>query len=91
MWLVYIIYNKQNNKTYIGSTNNFKRRISQHNNNEVFSTKNKGPWLPIYIEFYPNENSARMREEELKSSVGRRYLKKTINNIIKTWLGSSDG
>ncbi|OGF40391.1 hypothetical protein A2477_02715 [Candidatus Falkowbacteria bacterium RIFOXYC2_FULL_47_12] len=89
MWLVYIIYSKKSNKTYVGSSNNFKRRITQHNGNEVLSTRNKGPWVPLYVEFYPSEKLARHREKELKTSVGRRYLKKVINSIIEAWLGSS--
>jgi putative endonuclease len=91
MWLVYIIYSKKVNKTYTGSTNNFKRRYFEHNSNIVYSTKNKGPWVPIYIEFYPDEKSARERERYLKSTSGRRYLKKEINYIINKWRRSSVG
>ncbi|MFA4941620.1 MAG: GIY-YIG nuclease family protein [Patescibacteria group bacterium] len=91
MWVVYIIYSKHKNKTYTGSTNNFKRRFTQHNKGEVEATKLYKPWIPIYLEFYPNEKSARNREKELKTSPGRRYLKKVINNIINEWAYSSVG
>ncbi len=91
MWLVYILLNKHRNKTYTGSTDNFKRRLKQHNDNLVEATKNLGPWTPLYIEFYPDEKFARAREKELKSTTGRRYLKNVINSIIKVWDGSSVG
>ncbi|MFH0892532.1 MAG: GIY-YIG nuclease family protein [Candidatus Falkowbacteria bacterium] len=91
MWLVYILYSRKLNKTYTGSTNNFKERISKHNNGLVRSTKLGKPWIPVYVEFYPNETSARDREKHFKTSPGRRYLKNNIDSIIKFWLGSSDG
>lgn len=85
MWVVYILLNKEKTHTYTGSTNNFKKRLAQHNAGEVLSTKKERPWFPIYLEFYPDEKSARERERELKTSVGRRYLKKALNNIIEGW------
>ncbi|MDP3900093.1 MAG: GIY-YIG nuclease family protein [bacterium] len=91
MWVIYILLNKDYNQTYVGSTNNFNQRLIKHNRGLVLSTKNQKPWIPIYLEFYPNEISARQREKELKTSTGRRYLKKVINNIIQTWAFSSVG
>ncbi|PIR13848.1 hypothetical protein COV49_00835 [Candidatus Falkowbacteria bacterium CG11_big_fil_rev_8_21_14_0_20_39_10] len=91
MWMIYIILNKNKDKTYIGSTNNFKKRLLDHNSNKVLSTKGNNPWIPVYIEFYPNEVEARKREKFLKTSTGRRYLRKVIDNIIKTWAHSSAG
>ena len=91
MWIVYILLNRNKNQTYIGSTNNFKKRLKEHNHNLVISTRYKGPWIPLYVEFYPTEKDVRIREGQLKTSVGRRYLKKVINNIIQKWSGSSVG
>lgn len=85
MWIVYIIFSRMKKKTYVGSTDNFQRRLMQHNNNEVFSTKGFGPWQPIYIELYKNQASARNREKILKTTAGRRYLRKVINDIINDW------
>ena len=91
MWIVYIIYSNSGGKTYIGSTDNFKRRIIQHNKGEVRATRLNKPWTPIYLEFYPEEKAARAREQELKTAPGRRYLKKVVNNIINKWAYSSVG
>ena len=52
MYLCYLLYNNDN-KTYIGSTNNFKRRLRQHNCELVggakYTTAFKGThgWSPI--------------------------------------------
>lgn len=91
MWIIYILLNKNKNGTYVGSTNNFRKRLNEHNSNKVSATKNQGSWIPIYLEFYPNEKYAREREKQLKTSTGRRYLKKVINDIIKKWALSSVG
>ena len=91
MWKVYILLSIKFKKTYVGSTNDFNRRLNEHNRGKNRSTKLHRPWIPIYIEFYPSEIEARLREQELKTSTGRRYLKKVINNIIEKWTGSSTG
>ncbi len=91
MWSVYIILSRNKDKTYTGSTNNLKKRLLEHNDNKVLSTKDKGPWVPIYVEIYPNEEEARKRERYLKTSTGRRYLNKEIDKIIKIWAHSSVG
>ncbi|MGI6314508.1 MAG: GIY-YIG nuclease family protein [Patescibacteria group bacterium] len=91
MWKVYVLLSIKYQKTYIGSTNNLARRLEEHNKGKERFTSIYKPWIPIYIEFYPNEKEARDREKELKTSSGRRYLKKVINNIIEKWTGSSIG
>ncbi len=57
MYYVYLIKNSKTDKTYIGSTNDLKRRIREH--------RNKEPDL-IYYEAYKNETDAREREKKLK-------------------------
>ncbi len=57
MYYVYIIKNIKTDKTYIGSTNNLRRRMKEH--------KNKKPEL-IYYETYKDERDARQRESKLK-------------------------
>jgi len=57
MYYVYLIKNLKTGKTYIGSTNDLKRRIQEHHN--------KKPEL-IYYEAYKNEIDAREREKKLK-------------------------
>lgn len=91
MWIVYIIFNKKIKKTYVGSTDNFARRLKEHNSDKVRSTRCRGSWFPILVEFYPEEIIARKREQFLKTASGRRWMKNNIDKIIKIWLGSSVG
>lgn len=57
MHYVYLIKNKKENMTYIGYTNNLKRRLNEH--------KSKKPEL-IYYETYKSQKDAREREIKLK-------------------------
>ncbi len=67
------------NQIYIGSTNNLKKRLEDHNNGKVFSTKRYAPWLLYYYEAYQNEKLARLREKRLKYNGNAvRELKKRI-------------
>ncbi|MFA6588025.1 MAG: GIY-YIG nuclease family protein [Patescibacteria group bacterium] len=66
MYFVYLLRSKKNKAIYIGSTNNLKLRLRQHNKGLVFSTKRYMPWELVYYEAYNNEGQARLREKRLK-------------------------
>jgi putative endonuclease len=66
MHYVYILRSKLFNQIYIGSTNDLKKRFSEHNNGKVQSTKRYKPWQLFYYEAYGIEKNARMREKRLK-------------------------
>jgi putative endonuclease len=66
---------------YIGSTKDLKKRLSQHNNNKSFATKNRGPWELVYYEASLSEKDARTREKYLKTAWGKRYLKNRIKSL----------
>jgi len=57
MFYVYLIRNIHSGETYIGYTENLRRRFKEH--------KSKNPEL-IYYESYKNEKDARHREHILK-------------------------
>jgi predicted GIY-YIG superfamily endonuclease len=60
---------------YIGYANDLRRRLSQHETGEVPSTSYR---RPVHLEYYEacrSEASARLREKQLKTGFGRRYLK----------------
>jgi len=59
---------------YVGSTTDLKRRVSQHQAGKVPATAHR---LPIRLEYYEacrSETNARLREKQLKTGFGRRYL-----------------
>jgi putative endonuclease len=78
MYYVYILLSEKDNKRYIGSTKDLKRRLYSHNRGLVRSTKNRRPLNIIYTEEYKNEKEARLREKYLKTHKGYIDLKKLI-------------
>jgi len=67
MFYTYILGSLKDKELYIGSTNDLKRRIQEHNSGEVFSTKTRKPFKLLYYEAYSLEKEARLREISLKS------------------------
>ena len=76
-WYVYVLQNKHKHR-YIGSTNNLRKRILQHNSGKNKSTKYGVPWKLIYCEISINQQDTRARERYLKSGMGRKYLKNRL-------------
>jgi putative endonuclease len=66
MFYLYILKSRKDNKLYIGSTSDLRRRLLEHNTGKVLSTKGRRPFELRYYEAYFNENDARKREFSLK-------------------------
>ncbi|MBI4692288.1 MAG: GIY-YIG nuclease family protein, partial [Candidatus Terrybacteria bacterium] len=72
---VYLIKNNKDRETYIGYTNDLKRRIKEH--------KDKKPEL-VYYEAYKSEKDARLREMKLKQRGQTvRRLKEKLKNSLE--------
>jgi len=80
MAYVYILKSAKFPKTYVGSTTDIQRRISEHNSGKHFFTKRYLPWVVVYSEEFSELSTARKREKYLKSVAGRRFIK--FNSII---------
>lgn len=66
MYYLYILKSREDQKLYIGSTDNLRRRLSEHNTGKVRSTKSRKSFELRYYEAFFNENDARKREHSLK-------------------------
>lgn len=87
MFYVYILKSILNSQIYLGSTNNLKKRLKDHNDGKVISSKRYMPWSLVYYEAYLSEKLARIREKKLKyhgNSI--RELKKRIG-VLKNGAG----
>lgn len=85
MFYVYVLRSKQDSKLYIGSTNNLKKRIVEHNDQKVKSTSYRGPFILTYYEAYESEKDARQREKQLKYfGAAYGHLKKRIIHSLKS-------
>lgn len=65
---MYILKSKDDGQIYIGSTNDLKRRLTEHNAGQVPSTKGRTPFELRYYEAFFREMDARNREASLKNN-----------------------
>lgn len=82
MEYVYILKSLFFRKTYTGHTSNLILRLIQHNSGYSKYTNKYKPWEIIYSEVCENSIKTRVREKYLKSSVGRRWIKRYIFSRI---------
>lgn len=79
MTYVYVLYGDKFDELYLGSANNLKERLRQHQDGTVVSTRRYRPWKLVYYEAYTEERLARRREQRLKHhGSAMRALKKRI-------------
>ena len=75
---VYAIKSNNRNYIYVGMTNNLERRLKEHDQRENKSTKAYAPFKLIYAEVFDSRSTARVKENYLKSGVGKAFLKGLI-------------
>jgi putative endonuclease len=80
MYFVYVLYNQEHAKIYIGQTDNIEKRLEQHNQKTFggYTARFSGVWVLIYSEEVVSRNEALKREKQLKSYQGRKFVKKFI-------------
>lgn len=74
----YVLISKKDGKFYTGTTNNLKKRLEEHKNGLVSSTRHRRPLKLVYFEACMNRDDAFSRERCLKSGMGKRYLKNRL-------------
>lgn len=78
MYCVYAIKSIKSNYIYVGISDNFDRRINQHNKGYNRTTKPYIPFKTILIEELSSRVEARKREKFLKSGCGKEFIKNLI-------------
>lgn len=66
MFYVYLLKSCRDGNHYIGSTNDLRRRLAEHNAGKSRATKPRAPFELCYYESYFSESDARTRESQLK-------------------------
>jgi putative endonuclease len=80
-YIYFLILN--NGKIYKGLTSDLKRRINEHELGKVTSTRNKRPLKLIHYEAYLLKEDAARREKYLKTTYGRRDIKRQLSSLLK--------
>ena len=81
-YFVYVIgnYRKKKLTTYVGYTNNLKKRLSLHNNGKGAKFTRGRTWNILYTEKFNRKNEAISREYYIKKN---RKLRNFIKNKYK--------
>lgn len=82
-YYVYILYSLKDSKFYIGYSNNLKRRLTEHANGKVETTKNRTPLKLIHYEYFIHKDDAEAREKFLKSGYGRKQFKEILKHTLE--------
>jgi putative endonuclease len=82
MFYVYILQSQKDDELYTGCTTNLTKRLKDHNEGLVYSTKSKRPYKLIHYEFFLNKKDAFVREKWLKTGWGRNQVKKMLENYF---------
>ena len=80
MHYVYVLKSLEDNGLYVGRTEDFKNRLTDHYKGRVDSTKNRRPLKFLYAEVSNNIKDTVHREKYLKTAWGKRYLKHRLKN-----------
>lgn len=80
-WYVYFLKSMNNNNIYIGSTNNLRRRLSEHNKGFNKATKPFIPWKVDSFIAVRSESKARELEKYFKTGSGTAIFEKRIFNL----------
>ncbi len=82
MFYNYVLQSEKNKSLYVGYTPDLRKRLKEHNQGLVKSTKLYRPWRLIYYEACLNEKDARRREHYLKTTQGQRLLKRRLKEYF---------
>jgi len=82
--MFYVLLSKKDDELYIGYTQDLERRIEEYNTKKNFSTKSRLPLLLVYVEACLNEEDAKRRENYLKTTQGRRFLKVRLRKFLRS-------
>jgi len=78
MWFVYVLKSLNDQNLYIGSTNNVRRRLAEHNSGEVESTRHRIPFsLEAFVAVKDKVRAIKL-EQYFKTGSGKATLQKRI-------------
>ena len=82
MHYLYILQSEKDKDFYTGTTSDLKKRFIEHNSGKNFSTAPRRPLKLIYYEAYLLKSDAGAREKYLKTSMGRRVIRKQLKYYL---------
>lgn len=78
MYYVYILKSLKDESLYIGSTENLKKRFTEHNSGKATYSATKEPYKLIWYCAFPNKTQSLVFEKYLKHGSGHAFTKKHL-------------
>lgn len=82
-YLTYVLYSLKDQEFYIGSTSDFHRRSTEHEQGRSKSTAPRRPFVPLLCEYYFSKKDSLRREDYFKTSAGKRTLRLMLQKSLK--------
>lgn len=82
MYYCYILRSIKTEKLYIGFTDNWKRRLEQHNSGKSAATKPYIPYELIHCSCFINESDALACEKYFKTTAGWKRIHQMLANTL---------
>jgi putative endonuclease len=76
VYYVYLLRSISSGRLYKGFCSDLEQRLHEHNSGKTASTRPFIPWEIVYFEEFKSINQAIAREKYLKTSAGRKFIKK---------------
>jgi len=83
MYEVYILYSLKDQDLYVGQTNNLEKRLIEHRQGKIKSTKNRQPLVIIHRESFSTRREAMKREKFLKSLYSARFKRIILKEYLE--------
>lgn len=81
-YFVYVLLSEKDGRFYTGYTKDLNRRMDEHNQGLVNSTRGRKPLKLLYFEGCLHQQDATRREKYLKSGNGKTYLQNRLKNYF---------
>ncbi|MBI5733429.1 MAG: GIY-YIG nuclease family protein [Candidatus Kerfeldbacteria bacterium] len=81
-YYVYVLRSLKDKRFYIGSTNNLKKRVEDHNKGKNISTAKRIPLQLVYYEAFFSRTDALRREKYFKTSKGKTTLRLMVRDYL---------
>ena len=82
-YFVYVLYSEKDDGFYTGYTSDLRKRIEAHQAGKVRSTKHRLPLVLVYYEACRHQQDATHREQYLKTTYGKRYLRNRMKRYFE--------
>jgi predicted GIY-YIG superfamily endonuclease len=78
MYFVYILQSQKDESLYVGSTENVKQRLADHNGGKAKYSSSKRPYILKWFCTFPSKRQALAFEKYLKQGSGHAFARKHL-------------